>query len=548
MRCPSLVSLGADPLGPDAPVVPADSRGLRPRTSPSPSTTAPTRLDAQLPAPARPARCHRDVLRARSAPGGPWAAARDRGGRPRDRRARVGPPPGGAAPTAVALRDGLAPDPGPGGGRNRRAGAVVPAAVRPGHHAAGWAATRAGLRTVLWSAWGRDWERRATPGLGDSAGHRPAPAGRHGAAPRLRPHLGPGSWRTTLVATERLVRQWRPRDWRRRVGCTIALVAPGRMRAHDPPRHLAGRRGRGAGVDAVRHRAAEPGRGRLPAGRLAVATRAARSTATTGSTGRRCSSRSSTSPSTRGGAVGAALIGSPPWSPRSCSPTGSPGSPPVGRPWCPRAGRRRPSSPPRCSAPAWSTASCSRSRSCWPALRGAAAGLDARPARGVGWAAARRRGRRGRPLVKQNVVDVLVVAGVLVLQALRSLRAAAHPAAGARRRRRGRRWPPRPAWSGPTARGTEPTSLWDAARHLPRRGGRGHPQLVDRQHLRTRFLELLGPPALSGAPVLLVGHGAPAPPAAVTDGPPDLRYAGPAAAAVGAGRRSAPAAATGCTT
>src|SRR5262245_2020727 len=29
--------------------------------------------------------------------------------------------------------------------------------------AASWAAGRAGLRTVLWSAWGRDWERQATP-------------------------------------------------------------------------------------------------------------------------------------------------------------------------------------------------------------------------------------------------------------------------------------------------------------------------------------------------------------------------------------------------
>ena len=72
-----------------------------------------------------------------------------------------------------------------------------------------WAATQAGLRTVLWSAWGRDWERRATAasvaGL-VSAQLRPGGTVLLHDSDRT---SAPGSWRTTLMATERLVTQWR---------------------------------------------------------------------------------------------------------------------------------------------------------------------------------------------------------------------------------------------------------------------------------------------------------------------------------------------------
>jgi peptidoglycan/xylan/chitin deacetylase (PgdA/CDA1 family) len=72
-----------------------------------------------------------------------------------------------------------------------------------------WAAVQAGLRTVLWSAWGRDWERRATPA---SVTELVTAQLRPGGTVLLHDSdrtSAPGSWRTTLVATERLVVQWR---------------------------------------------------------------------------------------------------------------------------------------------------------------------------------------------------------------------------------------------------------------------------------------------------------------------------------------------------
>jgi peptidoglycan-N-acetylglucosamine deacetylase len=72
-----------------------------------------------------------------------------------------------------------------------------------------WAANHAGLRTVLWSAWGRDWERRATPASVTCLVQvqlRPGGTVLLHDSDRL---SASSSWRTTLVATERLVRLWR---------------------------------------------------------------------------------------------------------------------------------------------------------------------------------------------------------------------------------------------------------------------------------------------------------------------------------------------------
>jgi hypothetical protein len=126
------------------------------------------------------------------------------------------------------------------------------------------------------------------------------------------------------------------------------------------------------------------------------------------------------------------------------------------------------------------------------------------------------------PLVKQNVVDVLVVAGVLVLQGLRSaqrrhtVRLALAFAVGAALTTLACL-----AWA--EARGTEPTLLWDAIVTF-----RGEADTVINSSSTSstyqRFLELLGAAALSGAPVLLVVMLLRLRRRAVTEGPPDLRY------------------------
>ncbi len=70
------------------------------------------------------------------------------------------------------------------------------------------AALGAGLRLVLWSAWGRDWERRATP---TSVTRLVTAQLRPGGTVLLHDSdrtSAPGSWRTTLVATEWLVHRW----------------------------------------------------------------------------------------------------------------------------------------------------------------------------------------------------------------------------------------------------------------------------------------------------------------------------------------------------
>jgi peptidoglycan-N-acetylglucosamine deacetylase len=74
--------------------------------------------------------------------------------------------------------------------------------------AVGWAGRRAGLRTILWSAWGRDWERRATP---TSVIQRVTAQLQPGGTVLLHDSdrtSAPGSWHTTLVATECLVNLW----------------------------------------------------------------------------------------------------------------------------------------------------------------------------------------------------------------------------------------------------------------------------------------------------------------------------------------------------
>jgi peptidoglycan-N-acetylglucosamine deacetylase len=71
-----------------------------------------------------------------------------------------------------------------------------------------WAARRAGLDTVLWSAWGRDWEGRATPA---SVSRLVSTQLRPGGTVLLHDSdrtSAPGSWRATLGATERLVPAW----------------------------------------------------------------------------------------------------------------------------------------------------------------------------------------------------------------------------------------------------------------------------------------------------------------------------------------------------
>lgn len=70
------------------------------------------------------------------------------------------------------------------------------------------AARRAGLETVLWSAWGRDWSAHATP---DTIVRKVTSALRPGGTVLLHDTdrtSSPGSWRRTLTASERLLDAW----------------------------------------------------------------------------------------------------------------------------------------------------------------------------------------------------------------------------------------------------------------------------------------------------------------------------------------------------
>ncbi len=71
-----------------------------------------------------------------------------------------------------------------------------------------WAARSAGLRTVLWSAWGRDWERGATEtSISRLVTRQLAPGGTVLLHDSDRTSA-PGSWRATLDATRLLVPRW----------------------------------------------------------------------------------------------------------------------------------------------------------------------------------------------------------------------------------------------------------------------------------------------------------------------------------------------------
>lgn len=70
------------------------------------------------------------------------------------------------------------------------------------------AARSVGLRTVLWSAWGRDWERAATA---ESVAHRVSAALRPGGTVLLHDSdrtSAPGSWRATLAGSDLLLTDW----------------------------------------------------------------------------------------------------------------------------------------------------------------------------------------------------------------------------------------------------------------------------------------------------------------------------------------------------
>lgn len=74
------------------------------------------------------------------------------------------------------------------------------------------AADAAGLRTVLWSAWGRDWERRATPAR---IVRTVESALRPGGTVLLHDtdrQSAPGSWTRTLPASNTLLTGWAARD------------------------------------------------------------------------------------------------------------------------------------------------------------------------------------------------------------------------------------------------------------------------------------------------------------------------------------------------
>ena len=77
-------------------------------------------------------------------------------------------------------------------------GALSPATFR--------AAEAAGLRTVLWSAWGRDWERRATPMTVHRTLHRTLAPGGTVLLHDTDRTSAPGSWRATLAALPLLAR------------------------------------------------------------------------------------------------------------------------------------------------------------------------------------------------------------------------------------------------------------------------------------------------------------------------------------------------------
>jgi len=142
--------------------------------------------------------------------------------------------------------------------------------------------------------------------------------------------------------------------------------------------------------------------------------------------------------------------------------------------------------------------------------------------RALAWAALAGAAAAAAPLVKQNVVDALVVTGVLVLQGLRSatrrhtLALAAAVLAGAALATVGCL-----LWA--EARGTEPSLLWDAVVTF-----RGQAAAVinssSSDSTFQRFLHLVAAAAMSGAPVLLVVMVLRLRRRTEAGGAPDLRY------------------------
>lgn len=71
-----------------------------------------------------------------------------------------------------------------------------------------YAARRAGLETVLWSAWGVDWSRGATPESIVRSVHRSLRPGGTVLLHDTDRTSAPGSWRRTLAATRLLLDRW----------------------------------------------------------------------------------------------------------------------------------------------------------------------------------------------------------------------------------------------------------------------------------------------------------------------------------------------------
>jgi peptidoglycan/xylan/chitin deacetylase (PgdA/CDA1 family) len=70
------------------------------------------------------------------------------------------------------------------------------------------AARRAGLQSVLWSSWGRDWRARATPtSIVRTVSHSLRPGGTVLLHDTDRTSA-PGSWQHTLAASDELLRRW----------------------------------------------------------------------------------------------------------------------------------------------------------------------------------------------------------------------------------------------------------------------------------------------------------------------------------------------------
>lgn len=88
------------------------------------------------------------------------------------------------------------------------------------------AAHRAGLTPVLWSAWGRDWTRRATPASVATTVLRSIRPGGTVLLHDTDRTAAPGSWRSTLASSERLLDRWRTQG-----------VAVGPLREHWDTRH-----------------------------------------------------------------------------------------------------------------------------------------------------------------------------------------------------------------------------------------------------------------------------------------------------------------------